>query len=290
MPNNICLNNFSHSCFKMTSFIKHSVSILLLIMELLKEKNKHLLETARTLLFQMHVPKNSWANVVSTACFLINRMSSSVLDWATTFQTLFPHKSLFPIEPRVFGCACYIWDVRLHVSKLNPKSLKCIFLGYFRVQKGYRCYCPSLQRYLVSADVTFLENTLFSPDPIHTNQGEDDDLLVYTLASPAPASIPPLTKSPITQVYARHLHPPVSSPPPAALTSDLVLSDDLPIALRKGNCQCTHPISSFCSYNHLSSHSCLFIASLDSISLLTKVSEALAHPGWRSAMIEEMNT
>ena len=112
-------------------------------------------------------------------------------------------------------------------------------------------------------------------------------MLVYTLASPAPASIPPLTKSPITQVYAQGQHPPVSSPPPASLSSDPI--HDLPIALRKGKRQCTHPISSFCSYNHLSSHSCSFIASLDSFSLPNKVSKALTHPGWRSAMIEEMD-
>ena len=37
------------------------------------------------------------------------------------------------------------------------------------------------------------------------------------------------------------------------------------------------------------SQSCSIIASLDSISLPNKVSEALAHPGWRSAMIEEMD-
>ena len=146
----------------------------------------------------MHVSKHFWADVVSTTCFLINRMPSSILDWVTPFQTLFPHKSLFPIEPRVFGCTCYVRNVRLHVSKLDPKSLKCIFLAYSRVQKRYRCYCPSLRRYLVSTDVTFLENTPFSPNPNHTSQGEDDDLLIYTLALPTPASVPPLTKPPIT--------------------------------------------------------------------------------------------
>ena len=150
----------------------------------------------------MHVPKHFWADVVSIACFFINRMSSSVLNWVTSFQTLFPHKSLFPIEPQVFGCTCFLQDARSHVSKRNPKSLKCIFLGYSRVQKGYKCYCLSLHRYLVSADVTFLENTSFSQDPIHTILGEDNDLFVYTLASPAPAYIPPLTKPPITQVYS----------------------------------------------------------------------------------------
>ena len=67
-------------------------------------------------------------------------MPSSVLDWATPFQTLFPNKSLFPIEPRVFGCTCFVRDVRSHVSKLDLKSLKCIFLGYSRVQKGFSYY------------------------------------------------------------------------------------------------------------------------------------------------------
>ena len=44
-----------------------------------------------------------------------------------------------------------------------------------------------------------------------------------------------------------------------------------------------------CTYNQLSSQSCSFIASLDSISLPNTFQEALFHPGWHSAMIEEMN-
>ena len=50
----------------------------------------------------------------------------------------------------------------------------------------------------------------------------------------------------------------------------------------------THLISSFVSYIHFSSFSCSFIASLDSISLPNTVCEALRHPGWHSAKVEEM--
>ena len=142
------------------------------------------------------------------------------------------------------------------MSKLDPKSLKCIFLDYSRVQKGYRCYCPSLRKYLVFADVTFLENISFSQDPIHTSQGECDYLLVYTLASPAHAFVPLLTKPPIIQVYVLRQHPSVLSRPPTASKLDPILSDDLPIALHRGKSQSTHPIFSFCSYNHFSSHYC----------------------------------
>ena len=42
-------------------------------------------------------------------------------------------------------------------------SLKCIFVGYSRVQIGYRCYCPPLRRYFVSTDVTFFETTPIFP-------------------------------------------------------------------------------------------------------------------------------
>ena len=95
-----------------------------------ERKNRHLLETARALLFQMQVPKHFWADAVSTACFLINRMPSSVLSSETPFHILFPNKTLFPIEPKIFGCTCFVRDVRPQVTKLDPKSLKCIFLGY----------------------------------------------------------------------------------------------------------------------------------------------------------------
>ena len=144
------------------------------------------------------------------------------------------------------------------------------------------CYCLTLRRYFVFTNVAFFETTPFSHPSTVTSQGEEEDLLVYTLASlivsPEPASVPIQIKPPITLAYTRRQHSIVSSPPPAASTSDSVLNDDLPIALRKGKLQCAHPISSFCSYDHLSSHSCSFIASLDSISLPNKVSKALAHP------------
>ena len=46
-----------------------------------ERKNRHLLEIARALLFQMHVLNHFWVDAVSTACFLINRMPSLVLNW-----------------------------------------------------------------------------------------------------------------------------------------------------------------------------------------------------------------
>ena len=73
-----------------------------------ERKNRHLLEVARALLFQMTVPKPFWADAISTACFLINRMPSVVLNGDIPYSILFPSKSVFPVEPKVFGSTCFV--------------------------------------------------------------------------------------------------------------------------------------------------------------------------------------
>ena len=145
MPRNICPNLFSPSCNKI-GFSKTSCVDSPSQKGVARRNNRHLLETVRALLFQMNEPKHFWADAVSTTCFFINRMPSSVLNRATPYHQLFPNKPLFPIDPKVVGCTCFVWDVRPQVSKLDPKSLKCIFVGYSHVQKAYRRCCPTLRR------------------------------------------------------------------------------------------------------------------------------------------------
>jgi len=103
----------------------------------------------------MKVPKTLWAGVVLTVAYLINCMSSSVLNGVIPHSILFPSHSLFPLPPKIFGCTCFMYDVRPQVTKLDPKSLKCVSLGYSRTQKGYRCFSPDLNHYLVSSYVSF---------------------------------------------------------------------------------------------------------------------------------------
>ena len=147
----------------------HLVLICLPRMELLNEKNRHLLETAPTLLFQTKVPKQFWADAISTTCFLINRMPSIMLVNNVPYTILFPNKALFPVKPKVCGSTSYVRDVRPSITKSDPKALKCVFLGYSHLQKGYRRYSTKLEKYLVSTNVAFSEATpFFYASPIST--------------------------------------------------------------------------------------------------------------------------
>ncbi|RVW80264.1 Retrovirus-related Pol polyprotein from transposon RE2 [Vitis vinifera] len=126
-----------------------------------ERKNRHLVETARTLLLHSHVPFRFWGDAVLTACYLINRMPSSVLHDQIPHSLLFPDQPLYFLPPRVFGCTCFVHILTPGQDKLSAKAMKCLFLGYSRLQKGYRCYSLETHRYFISADVTFFEDSPF---------------------------------------------------------------------------------------------------------------------------------
>jgi len=88
-------------------------------------------------------------DAVLSVCHLIDRMPSSVLDGKILFSYLYPTKSVFFMTPRVFGCTCFVKDLSPGWDKLSPRSIKCVFVGYCRTQKGCRCYTPSTKKYVV---------------------------------------------------------------------------------------------------------------------------------------------
>jgi hypothetical protein len=121
-----------------------------------ERKNRHLLEVARSLMFQMNVPKFLWSEAVMTAAYLINRMPSRILGMKSPTDLLFGKRE-FVIPPKVFGCVCFVQDLRPKVGKLDPHAIKCVFVGYGARQKGYKCWDPIGKKLYVSMDVTFRE-------------------------------------------------------------------------------------------------------------------------------------
>ncbi|KAL0301601.1 UNVERIFIED_CONTAM: Retrovirus-related Pol polyprotein from transposon RE1 [Sesamum radiatum] len=192
-------------------------------------------------------------------------MPSTVLNGDTPYSCLFPDKPLFGIAPRVFGCVCFVYIHSPNLDTLSPRSVKCIFLGYSRTQKGYRCYDPQ------------------------------------SLPLPAPTlSVPPHTEPPTRPlpVYSRRnrsttttlIVPPDLPPTTAPRNPSATPTNDLPIALWKGKRSCTaHPLANSLSFQHLSPNYRAFSVSLSSASILNTYCEALRHPAWKMAMDDEMS-
>ncbi|WZY86882.1 hypothetical protein YC2023_033266 [Brassica napus] len=121
-----------------------------------ERKNRHLMEVARSLMFQANVPKRFWSDAVATACYLINRIPTKVLKDQAPFEVLNKHKPSVDYL-RVFGCLCFVLVPGELRNKLDARSTKAMFIGYSTTQKGYKCYDPATRRVLVSRDVKFIE-------------------------------------------------------------------------------------------------------------------------------------
>ena len=60
-------------------------------------------------------------------------------------------------------------------QKLDPKSDKCILVGYSLEQKGYKCFNPSTRKVRVSRDVVFDESTSwYKPEPTPPEPSTND--------------------------------------------------------------------------------------------------------------------
>ncbi|KAL2233631.1 UNVERIFIED_CONTAM: Retrovirus-related Pol polyprotein from transposon TNT 1-94 [Sesamum indicum] len=120
--------------------------------------NRTLLDKVRCLLISSGLPKSFWGEAVLTAAHLIN-MSPSVPLLGKTPDFMWNGRIPDLSALRVFGCAAFVLQ---DSDKLDPKSLKCVFIGYPEGIKGYRLWIRSQPGFkvLISRNVTFNENEM----------------------------------------------------------------------------------------------------------------------------------
>ncbi|CAN1152028.1 Retrovirus-related Pol polyprotein from transposon TNT 1-94, partial [Linum perenne] len=140
-----------------------------------ERKNRQLLDMARALMFGTNVPKYLWGEALLTATYLINRLPSRTLKYNNPRQILlqsYPHIHSFSADlpPKVFGCTVFVHLYAHQRSKLDPRSVKCVLVGYSAHKRGYKCYCPHSKKVYHTMDVTFFEaEPFYSPTRL---QGE----------------------------------------------------------------------------------------------------------------------
>jgi len=255
-----------------------------------ERKNRHLFETTRTILIHGDVPQRFWCDVVLSACYLINRMSSSVLDNKILHSILFPHDRLHSLPPKVFGSICFVHNFSPGLDKLSPKSQKCVFLGFTRSQKGYKCFSPSLNRYFISADVTFSESSIYlksCPSPsISSSNSVNIPLVVPSAPNDSP---PPRTLQVYSHRQTSHrpsadsIMVPTPHSPPAPTVEPPTVEPDLPIVICKGIHSTRNPSPHYTAlcYHRLSQPFYTCLSCISYVSIPKSVGDALAHPGWR---------
>lgn len=149
-----------------------------------REKNKDLLEKTRDLMIHMNIPTHFWSQGVLTATYLINRLPSQVLEFKSPYEIL-KGRPIDLSHLRVFGCIRFVHIQTSHRDKLDPRVVKCIFMGYSSTKKGYKCFNPITNKVVVSRDVKFEEDSPYFTKDKSSCQGE---LLLDIFPLPIPSS------------------------------------------------------------------------------------------------------
>ncbi|KAL5579868.1 hypothetical protein UlMin_012310 [Ulmus minor] len=120
--------------------------------------NRTLVDKVRCMLVGSGLPKMFWGEALMTACYIVNQSSSTAIDLKTPNEMWFGKPKSYS-NMRVFGCLAYAHQ---NEGKLEPRAVKCVFLGYPEGTKGYRLWMKDSKGYktIVSRDVVFKEDVM----------------------------------------------------------------------------------------------------------------------------------
>jgi transposase InsO family protein len=94
----------------------------------MKRKNRTLFEMARMMLDEHRTTRLFWADAISTACYISNRIFLHSILHLTPFELRFGHKpSVSHFRP--FGCKCFVLK-HGNLDKFESHSFDGISLGY----------------------------------------------------------------------------------------------------------------------------------------------------------------
>ena len=101
-----------------------------------EHRNRTLLDMVRSMMSLTDLPLSFWGYALETATFTLNRAPSKSVE-TTPYELWFGKKPKLSFL-KVWGCDAYV--KKLQPEKLEPKSEKCVFIGYPKETIGYTFY------------------------------------------------------------------------------------------------------------------------------------------------------
>ncbi|KAK8977456.1 hypothetical protein V6N11_008371 [Hibiscus sabdariffa] len=123
-----------------------------------KRRNRTLLDMVRSMMSHSDLPISLWGHALETAAFTLNRVPSKSVQKT-------PHEMWTGKRPgmsfmKICGCKAYVKHQMS--TNLEPKSHKCMFLGYPKETKGYYFYNHKENKVFVARTGVFLEKDFLS--------------------------------------------------------------------------------------------------------------------------------
>ncbi|KAJ0536362.1 putative RNA-directed DNA polymerase [Helianthus annuus] len=174
-----------------------------------ERKHRHLLNVARTLMFQSGLPLKFWSDCVLTAVYIINRLPSSVLSGKSPYELMFSFKPSLS-HFRNFGCLCFS-TILNEPDKFAYHADKCVLIGYSNVKKGYKLWSLDTNKVFYSRDVKFYEHVYpFKSKQVNDNCVHDKSLNLLNFFDKYETNTPEVSSIPDDEEGATESHDTVS--------------------------------------------------------------------------------
>ncbi|GJW91054.1 retrotransposon protein, putative, ty1-copia subclass [Tanacetum coccineum] len=143
-----------------------------------ERRNRTLLDMVRSMMSQTTLSKSFSDYALETAARILNMVPTKKVE-------KIPYEVWHRQAPKlsylkVWGCEAFVKrDTLTKPDKLEPRSIKCIFIGYPKETMGYSFYYPPENKVLVARNAKLLENSLItqeasgSLEDLEINQEED---------------------------------------------------------------------------------------------------------------------
>lgn len=122
-----------------------------------ERNHQHLLNVARALLFQAHMPFKFWGDAMLIVAYLINRVPTHSLHNETPYEILF-HKSPTYKHLTVFWSLCFSSTIPSQRKKFDNKTKSYVFIGYPLGVKDFKLYDLETNIVFISQDVLFYKH------------------------------------------------------------------------------------------------------------------------------------
>ena len=125
--------------------------------EIVERTHRKLRKMSRAMLDEQSIPQKFWCHALDMATYIFNRVYMNKFINKTPYEILRNRKPSLEYF-RVFGCKVFILNTKVHLTKFDPKSHECVFLGYSQTSKAYIVLNKKTMRIEESLNVTFNES------------------------------------------------------------------------------------------------------------------------------------
>ncbi|GJW76150.1 zinc finger, CCHC-type containing protein, partial [Tanacetum coccineum] len=128
-----------------------------------ERRNKTLLDMVRSMMCQTTLPKSFWDYALETAARILNMVPTKKVE-KTPYEVWHGQAPKLSYL-KVWGCEALVKrDTLTKPDKLEPRSIKCIFIGYPKETIGYSFYYPPENKVLIARNAEFSENSLINQE------------------------------------------------------------------------------------------------------------------------------